>query len=61
MGMLMLIREDKLRLMGGSYNGRDDDWEDPNDIANDDYWKNNYKDTGEDALMEMMYKGEMPH
>ena len=39
--------------MGGSYNGRDDDWEDPNDIANDDYWKNNFTDTGEDALLEM--------
>ena len=56
MGMLMLLREDKLRLMGGSYNGRDDDWEDPNDIANDEYWKDNFKDTGEDALMEMWNK-----
>ena len=58
MGMLMLIREDKLRLMGGQYNGRNDGIPDPDDIANDDYWKNNFKDTGEDALMEMMYKGE---
>ena len=55
MGMLMLFREDKLRLMGGSYNGRDDDWEDPDDVLNDDYWSNNFKDTGEDSL-EMMYK-----
>ena len=53
MGMLMLIREDKLRLMGGSYNGRDDDWEDPDDILNDDYWSKNFIDTGEDALSSM--------
>ena len=59
MGMLMLIREDKLRLMGGSYNGRDDDWEDPDDIANDEYWKNNFRDTDEDMLEEMMYKGDI--
>ena len=58
MGMLMLLREDKLRLMGGSYNGRDDDVPDPNDVANDEYWKNNYKGTDEDALMEMIYKRE---
>ena len=53
MGMLMLIREDKLRLMGGSYNGRDDDWEDPDDILNDDYWSKNFIDNGEDALSSM--------
>ena len=58
MGMLMLIREDKLRLMGGQYNGRDEGIPDPNDIANDEYWKNNFKDTGEDMIMEMMYKKE---
>lgn len=58
MGMLMLIREDKLRLMGGQYNGRDEGIPDPDDIANDEYWKNNFKDTGEDMIMEMMYKKE---
>jgi hypothetical protein len=55
MGMLMLLREDKLRLMGGRYNGREDDWEDPDDIANDEYWKNNFSDDEEDRL-EKMYK-----
>ena len=57
MGMLMLLREDKLRLMGGRYNSKQDDYEDPNDIANDSYWKDNFIDTGEDALKEIQYKG----
>ena len=51
----MLLREDKLRLMGGSYNGRDDDWEDPDDVLNDEYWSNNFKGNGEEDLMKMMY------
>ena len=55
MGMLMLLREDKLRLMGGQYNGKDD-IPDSDDIINDEYWKNNFQDMGEDALREMMYK-----
>lgn len=53
MGMLMLLREDRLRLMGGNYNGRDDDWEDPDDIANDDYWKNNFTDSGSEGFFDM--------
>lgn len=56
MGMLMLLREDKLRLMGGYYNGKDEDWEDPDDILNDEYWKNNFTDTGVDSFKELMYK-----
>ena len=59
MGMLMLLREDKLRLMGGSYNGRDDDIPDPNDPANDEFWSNNYRDEDEDEINMMMYKKEM--
>lgn len=58
MGMLMLLREDRLRLMGGSYNGRDDDIPDPNDPANDEFWSNNFKDGSEDSMMEMLYKEE---
>jgi hypothetical protein len=58
MGMLMLLREDKLRLMGGSYNGRDDDIPDPDDPANDEFWSNNYHDVDEDEMNMMMYKKE---
>lgn len=42
MGMLMLLREDKLRLMGGRYNSTEEDIFDPDDIANDEYWSNNF-------------------
>ena len=59
MGMLMLLREDKLRLMGGQYNGRDDDIPDPDDPANDEFWNNNYSDKDEDELSMMVYKKEM--
>ena len=52
MGMLMLLREDKLRLMGGRFNDVDVDYEDPNDISNDSYWKDNYYMT-ESMTMEM--------
>ena len=58
MGMLMLLREDKLRLMGGSYNGRDDDIPDPDDIANDEYWENNFREATEDEMMMPIYKEE---
>ena len=58
MGMLMLLREDKLRLMGGSYNGRDDDFVDPDDPANDEFWSNNYHDVDEDEFSGMTYKEE---
>ena len=41
MGMLMLLREDKLRLMGGKYDEREfDDGSD--DVLNDSYWSDNY-------------------
>ena len=48
LGMLMLLREDRLRLMGGKYDERDTDSEDPDDILNDEYWKNNYHEEAED-------------
>lgn len=56
MGMLMLLREDKLRLMGGQYNGRDDDIPDPDSIENDPYWNDNFTDSDSDKLKELMYK-----
>lgn len=48
LGMLMLLREDRLRLMGGKYDERDTDPDDPDDILNDEYWKNNYQEETED-------------
>lgn len=48
LGMLMLLREDRLRLMGGKYNDRMQDYDDPDDLLNDEYWSNNYHDNGED-------------
>ena len=42
LGMLMLLREDRLRLMGGKYDDRDTDVDDPDDILNDEYFKNNF-------------------
>jgi hypothetical protein len=44
--------------MGGSYNGRDDDFIDPDDPANDEFWSNNYHDVDEDEMNMMMYKKE---
>lgn len=41
LGMLMLLREDKLRLMGGRYEGRENDVDD-DDVLNDSYWGDNY-------------------
>jgi hypothetical protein len=48
LGMLMLLREDKLRLMGGKYDDRDSIEDDPDDLLNDEYFKNNYKGNGVD-------------
>jgi len=59
MGMLMLLREDKLRLMGGAYNGRNDDIPDPNDPANDEFWSNNFHEEDEDEKNMLMYKKEI--
>ena len=44
LGMLMLLREDKLRLMGGRYDAERQSSYDPDDIVNDDYWKDNFPD-----------------
>ena len=44
--------------MGGSYNGKDEDWSDPDDISNDEFWSNNFPEDNEDSMMEMMYKEE---
>jgi hypothetical protein len=46
--MLMLLREDKLRLMGGKYEDRDMEADDPDDVLNDEYWKNNYVENEEE-------------
>ena len=40
LGMLMLLREDKLRLMGGKYKVQEEDVNDPNDPANDSFFDN---------------------
>ena len=42
LGMLMLLREDKLRLMGGKFDREKHDEKDPNDPQNDDFFKDNY-------------------
>jgi hypothetical protein len=40
----MLLREDKLRLMGGRYDAERQSSYDPDDLVNDDYWKDNFPD-----------------
>jgi hypothetical protein len=50
LGMLMLLREDKLRLMQGRYNVGMQDEYDPNDIANDPYFSDNYKNPEENMF-----------
>jgi hypothetical protein len=50
MGMLMLLREDRLRLYGGSYREEEADVYDPDDIVNDPYWSSNYKEGNEDEF-----------
>ena len=42
LGMLMLLREDKLRLMGGKFDREKQEEKDPNDPQNDDFFKDNY-------------------
>jgi hypothetical protein len=51
-GMLMLLREDKLRLMGGKYDA--DIEESDEGIWNDPYWDNNYMDKDAMSLETMM-------
>lgn len=51
-GMLMLLREDKLRLMGGKYDA--DIEESDEGIWNDPYWDNNYSDKDAMSLETMM-------
>ena len=41
LGMLMLLREDRLRLMGGRYDGKENEIDD-DDVLNDSYWGDNY-------------------
>lgn len=53
LGMLMLLREDRLRLMGGKYDNRDTDVEDPDDLLNDEYFKNNYHEESDDLNLFM--------
>ena len=55
MGMLMLLREYRLRLYGGNYREDEAGVYDPDDIVNDPYWENNYKDmSDEDFLQQLM-------
>lgn len=52
MGMLMLLREDRLRLMGGSYNEKElEEIED--ERFEDEYWKNNYTESESDSFQEL--------
>jgi hypothetical protein len=56
MGMVMLLREDRLRLYGGSYKENEVDVYDPDDIINDPYWKDNYQDTDEEDFLLQLAK-----
>jgi hypothetical protein len=58
MGMLMLLREDKLRLMGGRYKDNDADINSSEGIENDEYWNNNFHDSDEDSINKVWYKEE---
>lgn len=53
MGMLMLLREDRLRLMGGKYDKDRQEAYDPDDPMNDPFFLDNYKDNDEDDIMNM--------
>ena len=48
LGMLMLLREDRLRLMGGKYEDRDTK-EEEGGVLNDEYFKNNYHTKDDDT------------
>ena len=50
LGMLMLLREDRLRLMGGKYDDRDLRADDTDEVLNDEYWSKNFKGKEEDYL-----------
>lgn len=51
MGMLMLLREDRLRLMEGKYTiGKQDEY-DPDYLGNDPYFENNYKPYSEEESL----------
>jgi hypothetical protein len=50
----MLLREDRLRLMGGKYNDRDTAEEDADDVLNDEYFKSNYKEDSDDDMESFM-------
>ena len=39
--------------MGGKYDNRDTDVEDPDDLLNDEYFKNNYHEESEDLNLFM--------
>ena len=52
LGMLMLLREDKLRLMGGRYDGRENEPDDPDDILNDNYWSDNYQGNSDETIFD---------
>ena len=50
LGMLMLIREDKLRLAGGRFNNHTEDAYDPDDPANDAFFTDNYPEEEDELL-----------
>ena len=60
MGMLMLLREDRLRLYGGSYREEEADVYDPDDIVNDPYWENNWKPEFEETEFDGIYQMTVP-
>lgn len=51
MGMLMLLREDRLRLMGGRYKGYQEDEYDPDDPANDAFFTDNYPELEDEETL----------
>lgn len=51
LGMLMLLREDRLRLMGGRYDGKENEI-DNDDVLNDSYWADNYHWDSKETLFD---------
>lgn len=53
MGMLMLLREDRLRLMGGKYDKDRQETYDPDDPINDPFFLENYKGSNDEDIFDM--------
>ena len=56
MGMLMLLREDRLRLYGGYYKGNEEDIKYVDPILDDEYWSNNFTDSSNESIDSIMSK-----